>query len=766
MPCAQLFDKVPRNADKVPTKLAIAILLLMFAAPAMAQTGGITGTIVDARDGTPLEKVSVRVQDTGLTTLTAHDGRFQLDGGPAGRHELYVSSVDYILVRRFVDVPDGDILVITIPIAAGTGTYSETVNVNSGADEQTAPSQQVLRSNELQQLRGVITNDPMRAIHVLPGVATGDDLRSEFSVRGLPVRNMNFTFEGIATPLLVHTVQGVQDTGSIAMVNGDVLNEIGLAAGSYPQLHGNHTGAELNFLMREGSRDRLRGQFRPSITDTSLVLEGPLGSSKSGSWLISARKSYLGSVIKRIDPENTFAFGFHDAQVKLVRDLTPAHQLQFGLTVGRSRLDQDPESLGRDEVQDGVNDTGVAVITWRYLVSPRFVLTQKVAADANTSRNVNLNGIELYRARRRDLMYRTDWTYSRSPRVMLEGGGEIRWASESRFEQSLELLRPEFAVRESLSASAIAASSYVLTRMRKGRAVIAPGVRVDHSTLTGHTSASPWFDSRWPLSSSFVLRAGGGIYRQEPEFAEVKGLRGSDLDALRSYHADVGIEGPLVRSVTWQLSGYNREDRDYPWLPDAEFRIADGRLVLPSFTTRYENALDGHSRGVELVVQRRSPNGLSGWIAYNLATTRYRNALTGEEFAADYDQRHTLNVYGVYRFSDRMSFSSRFRAGSNFPVPGYYESRETRSGQSPAYFLSTSRNNVRVPVYSRLDLRANRTFSWRTTRFTLFAEALNIYARENVRASTPGINGITHQVFGLFDSMFPFIPSAGLSVEF
>ena len=82
------------------------------------------------------------------------------------------------------------------------------------------------------------------------------------------------------------------------------------------------------------------------------------------------------------------------------------------------------------------------------------------------------------------------------------------------------------------------------------------------------------------------------------------------------------------------------------------------------------------------VVQRRSPNGLSGWVAYNLASTRYRNALTGEEFAADYDQRHTLNVYGVYRFSDRMSFSSRFRAGSNFPVPGYYESRETRLEQS------------------------------------------------------------------------------------
>ncbi|HUP41165.1 MAG TPA: carboxypeptidase regulatory-like domain-containing protein [Vicinamibacterales bacterium] len=327
------------NGADVPHKLSIAVLILAFAAPVSAQqTGSISGIVVDARDGTPLEKAAVRVHDTTAATLTTEDGRFHLDNVPAGRRELYVSSVDYILVRRTVDVPAGEVVVITIPIAAGTGTYAETVQVSSGAEDDTAPSQQVLRSNELQQLRGVITNDPMRAIHVLPGVATGDDLRSEFSVRGLPVRNMNFTFEGITTPLLVHTVQGVQDTGSIAMVNGDVLNEIALAAGSYPQRYGNHTGAELNFLMREGSRDRLRGQFRPSITDTSMVLEGPLGASKSGSWLLSARKSYLGAVIKRIDPENTFAFGFHDVQLKLVRDLTSAHQVQFALTVGRSRL--------------------------------------------------------------------------------------------------------------------------------------------------------------------------------------------------------------------------------------------------------------------------------------------------------------------------------------------------------------------------------------------------------------------------------------------
>jgi len=743
------------------------LVLALFAtvsthAQPQANTGTIRGIIVDARDGTPLEKVSIRVQTTKQATLSASDGTFQLDDVPVGRHELYVSSVDYVLIRRTVDVSAGALVEIAIPISAGTGTYTETVNVTSmGAEDEGGGTLEVLRSNELQQLRGVITNDPMRAIHVLPGVATGDDLRSEFSVRGLPVGNMNFTFEGIATPLLVHTVHGVQDSGSVAMVNGDVLQEIALAAGSYPQRYGDHTGAELHFLMREGSRERVRGLFRPSITDTSFVLEGPLGRSKNGSWLISARKSYLGSIIRKIDPENTFGFGFHDLQAKAVHDLSPKHQMQFAVTVGRSRLNQEPDSVGIDEVQQGVNDIGVAVFTWRYLASPRFIFTQKLAADGNTFRNVNLEGLLLQKGRRDDLIYRADWSYSPSSRVMLEGGGELRRSSASRFEQAHDLLRPVFQLRESFSDSAVAASSYVLTRIKKGRAAIAPGVRVDHSTLTGHTTASPWIETRVPLSASLILRAAGGVYRQEPDFVEVKGLRGSNVNASRAYHADVGVEGPLWRSVTWQVSAYNRDDRDYPSLPDSHFRVGHGQLVLPSFTTRYQNALDGHSRGVELLLQRRSPNGLSGWIAYNLAATQYRDRATGEEFDADYDQRHTLNTYGVYRFSDRMSFSLRFRAGSNFPAAGYYESRG-----DGRYFLSTERNTLRVPVYTRLDVRANRTFTWQTKRLTVFVEALNLYDRDNVRAASPGINGNTHQLFGVFDSMFPRIPSAGLLLEF
>ena len=73
---------------------------------------------------------------------------------------------------------------------------------------------------------------------------------------------MNFTLDGVPTSFLLHTVQQVQDGGSIAMLNGDILDGITLLNGSYPQRYGNRLGAELDFHMREGSRDRTQTQVR------------------------------------------------------------------------------------------------------------------------------------------------------------------------------------------------------------------------------------------------------------------------------------------------------------------------------------------------------------------------------------------------------------------------------------------------------------------------------------------------------------------------
>jgi hypothetical protein len=63
-------------------------------------------------------------------------------------------------------------------------------------------------------------------------------------------------------------------------------------------------------------------------------------------------------------------------------------------------------------------------------------------------------------------------------------------------------------------------------------------------------------------------------------------------------------------------------------------------------------------------------------------------------------------------------------------------------------------------------VRANRTFNRHSSRITLFVEVMNVLGRDNVRFTSPGVNGRTGQAFGLFETMIPLVPSAGVLVEF
>ena len=147
---------------------------------------------------------------------------------------------------------------------------------------------------------------------------------------------------------------------------------------------------------------------------------------------------------------------------------------------------------------------------------------------------------------------------------------------------------------------------------------------------------------------------------------------------------------------------YHRKDRDGFRFVNAEVRIVNNELVLP--TVPYlVNVLTGDTRGVELVLERRSVNGLNGWLSYAWNKSTLSDGT--ESFPSDYDQRHTVNAYDVYRWSGRTSLSARMRYGSNIPIAGYIE--EVPDG----YALSEQRNGARLPDYSRLDLRADWTFT-------------------------------------------------------
>ena len=137
-----------------------------------------------------------------------------------------------------------------------------------------------------------------------------------------------------------------------------------------------------------------------------------------------------------------------------------------------------------------------------------------------------------------------------------------------------------------------------------------------------------------------------------------------------------------------------------------------------------------------------------------------KDSRTGESYVADYDQTHMVNAYAGYRSSSRLGLSARFRYGSNFPLQGYFD--EVDGG----YYAAADKNRKRLPAYARLDLRAERSFTYRRSRLTVFVETLNTVNRRNVAQGDFGINFANLVVSDLLEDGFPFLPSAGILIEF
>ena len=329
--------------------------------------GSIFGRVVDAQTGSVLAGVLVRLGDE-VTASTDEKGSFFLANVPSGRQSLYVSTIGYALARPLVDVQSSRITELTVVLAAGAGTYTEHLTVRPDSTLPSAalpPSYQSIGPGDLQDLRGVLADDPIRAIHALPGAAATDDFTSDFSLRGSAFTRVGVSLDGVATPWLLHEVKGAEDGGSIALVNGDVLDRVAVTSGVFSQRLGDRTGGWVEFELREGSRAARQVRGAVSLTSASVIVEGPLGTSRRGSWIASARQSYLDLVIRRVGTGTRPAFGFTDAHAKAVYDLGSRHQVQMTVLGGRSTLVQDAVEISLNAVRDGNSRTGFATTAIR-----------------------------------------------------------------------------------------------------------------------------------------------------------------------------------------------------------------------------------------------------------------------------------------------------------------------------------------------------------------------------------------------------------------
>jgi outer membrane cobalamin receptor len=294
------------------------------------------------------------------------------------------------------------------------------------------------------------------------------------------------------------------------------------------------------------------------------------------------------------------------------------------------------------------------------------------------------------------------------------------------------------------------------------RVAVTIGGRLDRFEQTQETRVLPRASLTWGLSGSTKVLAAFGMYAQFPAFDQLFGRYANPrLRAERATHALVAVEHSLGSSTRLRVEAYDQELSRIVFSPETDWRIEGGRILAPRPGAPVQNALSGPSRGFEVLLQRRSANGLSGWAAYSFGRARLHEDEGDLAFDSDFDQRHTVTVFGSYRLSPTLNLSTKYRYGSGFPVPGFYEP----GPGGPV--LSAERNRYRPEGYSRWDVRANKAFVFTGWKLTLYGEVVNVLDRTHTRyTDLDGIDGRNRRVFFETDTLFPLLPSIGVTVEF
>jgi hypothetical protein len=739
-------------------------MVLLLACAAFLTADAPRGRVVDAASGEPLARVAIELAGTGIRVVTGADGRFELPQAPEGEHTLVATTVGYRAARVELSFPA--VSEIEIRLLPEMLRRTETLDVSAGAFGAEAPLALDLAGGELKNLSGVLADDPVRAVQAMPGVTSNDDFSSQFAIRGAGFLRLGLYLDGILLHAPFHSVQGERASGSLTSVQGDVLESLSLHSTAPPAALGDRTAGALDLRMREGNRDRLLHRASVSASNATWFSEGPLASGKRGSWLAGVRKSYLQYLLSSTSDEPAVAFGFTDVQGRATYALNRRHQLSLAGLYGYSALDRTEgiPRFGANTIVTSSYHSTFGHLALRSTLGGSFIWTNRVAylRDRYVNRNRDLNSLG-------NSGY-GEWVLQSEASCGLRNAGLLEWGfnyRRLRDDGSINryTLVPATARRiDSYRGSAGRPSGYLNASrsFASGKLTLLSAARWDYHTTVRRHIASPQAALAWqPLAATrFTLH--WGLAAQYPEILQLhSGAGGRWLLPERSQHAAAAIEQRLGSRTRLRAEVYQRNDRDLMFRQQFEPRVLNGRITGAAALPPWTNSQRGYARGWMVLLQSRTSNNLSGWVAYAYGAARLRDGVMRLSFPSDYDQRHAVHTYASYRVRPTVNLSLRYVFGTGLPVPGFFR------GNTTALYLASERNQVRLPDYHRADLRINRSFERGRWRMTLYGELINITNHRNLRADEiAGYAATTGQVRYNFDRMFPILPLGGISFEF
>ena len=727
------FNAAAARAAQAPRVHAVVRVLLRGRAEAALEGATVTLTL---RGGAPR---TVRADAQG-------EARFELDA--AGIASIAVQAEGYRPFTSDESVADRDDLGITYrPTPADAPAAPATPGArpaNADEDEATVrarrPAREVTRQTlefrEILRMPGT-GGDALRAVQNFPGV--GRSLTGLLIVRGAIPQDTQIFADGTLIPIVYHF------GGLSSVISTELLDHIDFYPGNFSARYGRAQAAVVDVGLRSPLREGYRVVANVNLIDASVFAEGAI--TRNLSFAVSLRRSYVDAILGAVlSNSSTLSFTslpvYWDYQAMLEYRPTPRDRIRLtglgsddSLALVLSRPSETaPRFSGDFTTAIGFH---AGQLLWDHTFSPRVTSRAMVSINRN---KLSFGGGEQFGL---DLSfwqltgrYELSAQFTRHMRANLGldiVGGPATIAFNG-------LRQPTEGQTPNLSTQARAATQASDTIYHPGTYAeleitptstlrLIPALRLDYARDANRSYAlQPRFSFRWEFLHDWFLKGGVGVFSQPPQPQQTSG-------AINAFNPSATIGNPYLamqRAVQYGLGFEHNFSRYVSLSVEGFYKELDAQVVAQTTFTGepYLNTGVGRIYGGEILLRHRPSSRFFGWVAYTLSRSERRDAPGLPWRVFQFDQTHILTVIGSYRLGRGWEVGLRFRfvTGSPItPVAGSVLNGDSGTYQSiPGAALS-----ARNPPFHQLDLRVDKTWTFRRGNLDLYLEVLNVYNNAN-----------------------------------
>ena len=716
----------------------------------------VKGTVIDKSSRQPLEFINVMIVGLNKGGVTNAEGKFSIGQVPPGIYRLQASAIGYKTVTTPEYILSTRDLHIQIEMEENQ-TELEGVTVTASPfrrDIESPVSLRIIGLQEIEKSPGA-NRDISRIVQSYPGVAFSPiGYRNVLIVRGGSPSENRFYLDGVEIPNINHfSTQGASG-GPVGILNADLIREVNFYTGAFPTDKGNALSSVLDFKLRDGDMERNSLKATLGASEVSLASNGHLG--KKTSYLVSVRQSYLQFLFDMLGLP--FLPTFTDAQFKLKTRFDARNELTvLGLGgIDKMKLNTKADDEDNEYILSYLpkiqQETFTLGAVYRHYAGAH---VQSVVASHSYLNNRNTKYQQNDESDPEHLMLRLRST-EQNTQLRLENSSSFRnWKvtvgtsldysqySNTTFQKVYTDRAQTFDYHTYLGIMRWGLFGTVNYTSIDERFTASLGLRADANNYSAamkdlSDQLSPRLSLSYQLTEHWSLSGNAGLYYQLPPYTALGFKNNNGLYAnkyalryMQVSQGSVGLNWRKGDTFEVSVEGFYK---DYDKIP---LSVADG-IPLTCKGNDYgvignellTSTAQGRSYGAELLLKWLVAKKLNLASSFTLFKSEYRTDKESEYIASAWDNRFIFNLRGTYNLPRHWSVGMKVSCIGGAPYTPYDADKSSLvtawNAQGKPYYDYTRYNEERLPAFTQVDIRIDKTFYLKRCMLGFYIDLQNI----------------------------------------